>query len=116
MPERFGHESNGWNVSKGELMPSRTVPEVQLPHRVCRDDCGACVRNFSEVFGGGDKLRFLFHNYGDAGYDPLNCFTDELKKLTDLGSRWRTTRCAGPARVADNSYGTVGPERSPRGS
>ena len=84
LPERFGHESNGWNVSKGKLdAVTHGAGGATASMAVCRDDCGACVRNFSEVFGGGEGacVSLIPQLHGDAGYDPLNRFTDELKKL-----------------------------------
>jgi len=50
---------------------------------VCRNNCGACVRNFSKIVGGGEGARvsLIPQLHGDTGYDPLNRFTDELKKL-----------------------------------
>ncbi len=84
LPERFGHESNGWNVSKGELdAVTHGAGSATASMAVCRNNCGACVRNFSKVFGGGEGARvsLIPQLHGDAGYDPLNRFTDELKKL-----------------------------------
>ena len=83
LPERFGHESNGWNVSKGELdAVTHGAGGATASMAVCRDDCGACVRNFSEVrWRRGRSLSLIPQLHGDAGYDPLNRFTNELKKL-----------------------------------
>ena len=83
LPERFGHESNGWNVSKGELMPSRTVPEVQLPQWPY---AAMTAEHVSEISARSSvearALASLFHNFTVMpGGDPLNRFADELKKL-----------------------------------
>jgi hypothetical protein len=50
---------------------------------VRRDNRGACVRNFIEIFGGGQCacVSLIPQLHRDAGYDPLNRFADELKKL-----------------------------------
>ena len=83
LPERFGHESNGWNVSKGEL---DAVTHGAGGATASMAVCAMTAEHVSEISARSSvearASRFLIPQlHGDAGYDPLNRFTDELKKL-----------------------------------